>query len=92
MKYKQVNKMTNYAVPIMAKKQAEKEEKKLHICLTDVMNQWIKDENIIVLDTVKHEVKAKKKKENKSVDLVKMANNCNDFDSTFDNSDDDFFG
>ena len=32
----------------------------------------------------------KKKKENKEVDLVKMANNSDDFDSTFDNSDDDF--
>lgn len=92
MKYKQINKMTNYAVPIMAKKQAEKEEKKLHICLTDVMNQWIKDENIIVLDTVKHEAKVKKEKENKEVDLVKIANNSDDFFDSFENIEDDFFG
>lgn len=56
------------------------------------MERWIKEENIIVLDTVKYEPKVKKKKENKEVDLVKMANNSDDFDSTFDNSDDDFFG
>lgn len=92
MKYKQVGKMTNYAVPLMAKKQSEKEEKRLHICLADIMERWIKEENIIVLDTVKYEPKVKKKKENKEVDLVKMANNSDDFDSTFDNSDNDFFG
>ena len=45
-----------------------------------------------LLDTVKYEPKVKKKKENKEVDLVKMANNSDDFDSTFDNSDNDFFG
>ncbi len=60
MKYEEVKKMTNYAVPIMAKKQAEKEGKKLHICLDDIMAQWVKDEGMVILDTVRREPKKQK--------------------------------
>ncbi len=60
MKYEEVNKMTNYAVPIMAKKKAEKEEKRIHICLSDIMARWVEEEGIIILDTVRRELKKQK--------------------------------
>ncbi|MCI8637774.1 MAG: hypothetical protein HFG41_01165 [Coprococcus sp.] len=60
MKYEEVNKMTNYAVPIMAKKKAEKEEKRIHICLSDIMARWVEEEGIIILDTVRREPKKQK--------------------------------
>lgn len=60
MRYEEVNKMTNYAVPIMAKKKAEKEEKRINVCLSEIMAQWVEEEGIIILDTVRREPKKQK--------------------------------